>query len=78
MREKIIAFPEDSGLPLTDAIWVGNTGYCSGQGPFDADGHQVEGDNEAQARAAFRALDLVCRAAGGSIGQRGQGGSLPA
>lgn len=54
--------------PYSQATRAGDTVFLSGQIPLDpASGELVAGGIEAQARQAFRNLDAVCRAAGGSL-----------
>ncbi|MGH8081930.1 MAG: RidA family protein [Lysobacter sp.] len=54
--------------PYSQAVRVGDTVYLSGQIALDpASGLVVEGDVEAQAHRAFRNLQAVCEAAGGSL-----------
>ncbi len=54
--------------PYSQATRAGNTVFLSGQIPLDpATGELVAGGIEAQARQAFRNLEAVCRAAGGSL-----------
>lgn len=54
--------------PYSQAVRVGDTVYLSGQIPLDpSSGLVIEGDIEAQAHRAFRNLQAVCEAAGGSL-----------
>ncbi|WP_024889235.1 RidA family protein [Luteimonas huabeiensis] len=54
--------------PYSQAVRAGDTVFLSGQIPLDpATGELVPGDVAAQARQAFRNLEAVCAAAGGSL-----------
>ncbi|MEH6419320.1 RidA family protein [Pseudomonas sp. CGJS7] len=54
--------------PYSQAVRVGDTVYLSGQIALDpSSGLVVEGDIEAQAHRAFRNLQAVCEAGGGSL-----------
>lgn len=54
--------------PYSQAVRAGDTVFLSGQIPLDpATGELVAGDVAAQARQAFRNLEAVCAAAGGSL-----------
>ena len=54
--------------PYSQATRAGDTVFVSGQIPLDpATGELVAGGIEAQARQAFRNLQAVCDAAGGSL-----------
>lgn len=54
--------------PYSQAVRAGDTVFLSGQIPLDpATGELVAGGIEAQARQAFRNLEAVCRAAGGTL-----------
>lgn len=55
------------GGPYAQAVICGDTVYCAGVTPTRADGTQVHGSFEEQARAAFANLQAVADAAGTSL-----------
>jgi reactive intermediate/imine deaminase len=72
MPRQIVATPEAPAAigPYSQAVRVGDTVWLSGQIPLDpATGELVAGDFSAQVERAFRNLDAVVRAAGGSFEQ---------
>ncbi len=60
--------PGLGSLPvLSQAVRVGDTIYCSGQVPLDADGNLVDSDIEAMTRQVVANLERVLAAAGARI-----------
>ena len=67
-REQIVTAeaPAPSGA-YSQGIKVGGLAFLAGQGPFNADGAQVEGSVAVQTRQVLMNLDAVARAAGATL-----------
>lgn len=67
-REQIVTpeAPGPSGA-YSQGIKVGGLAFLAGQGPFEADGTQVEGSVTEQTRQVLENLDAVARAAGATL-----------
>lgn len=55
------------GGPYSQAIRAGGLVFLAGQGPFDADGNQVDADFAEGVRQTFTNLAAVAAAAGGTL-----------
>lgn len=61
----VVGFSEGTSAPLSQAVRVGDLLICSGQGPLDAESHEIiSQDFREQVRQTLRNLVAVVEAAG--------------